>query len=122
MAGALGYYVAAEGIPVEPFVALIAGAAAGTLVLIDRSRSLALAGAEPDPAVGLRGSLTYGAGVARRLIAAAIAGVAVFQYGHSIAAAATVAAEGAPGAIEVVTLDRRLRDAALRESFRVLPA
>lgn len=37
-------------------------------------------------------------------------------------AAATVAAEGAPGAIEVVTLDRRLRDAALRESFRVLPA
>ena len=92
MAGALGYYVAAEGIPVEPFVALIAGAAAGTLVLIDRSRSLALAGAEPDPAVGLRGSLTYGAGVARRLIAAAIAGVAVFQYGHSIAAAATVAA------------------------------
>jgi hypothetical protein len=92
VASALGYYIAAEGIPVEPFVALVAGAVAGTLVLIDRSRSLALADAEPDPAVGLRGSLTYAAGVARRLIAAATAGVAAFQYGHSVAAAVMVAA------------------------------
>jgi predicted nucleic acid-binding protein len=36
-------------------------------------------------------------------------------------AAAMVVAEGAHSAVEIVTLDRRLRDAALRESFRVLP-
>jgi predicted nucleic acid-binding protein len=39
-----------------------------------------------------------------------------FQLG-----AAMVVAEGAHSAVEIVTLDRRLRDAALRESFRVLP-
>ena len=37
-------------------------------------------------------------------------------------AAAMIVAEGAHSAVEIVTLDRRLRDAALRESFRVLPA
>ncbi len=37
-------------------------------------------------------------------------------------AAAVVAAEDRPGTLPLVTLDRRLRDAALREGFSVLPA
>lgn len=36
-------------------------------------------------------------------------------------AAASIASEGQHGSIEVITLDRRLRDAAVRESFVVLP-
>lgn len=36
-------------------------------------------------------------------------------------AAAVVAAEGVPSSLTVVTLDDRLRDAARREGFRVLP-
>jgi len=36
-------------------------------------------------------------------------------------AAASIASEGQHGSIEVVTLDRRLREAAVREAFLVLP-
>ena len=89
--GGLGYYIASKGMPVGPFVAIIAASFSGVLLLVDGSRSVALADAEPDPAVALRGSMTYRAGAIRRVVAAGLVGFAVFQYAHNVVIAVLAA-------------------------------